>query len=226
MARKYILNERQYKLLKENLEDEANYPKEFDLQYFNNLNSFAKRVQYCNQKLYRLASGSARIVYMIDNETVLKLAKNRKGIAQNEVEAGMGEYYDLVDTGIFAAVYAHDERNLWIEMEFARRSRQSDFRRLIGVDFKTFCQFVDKAHGQYTPSRTWRSPMSNETFNHLIESNDFFNALNYYLSNYQPDVIGDLKRISSWGVAKRDSKEFLTLIDFGLNDDTYDKYYG
>ena len=44
------------------------------MKVFKSLPSFAARVRYCNEKLQRISSGSARIVYKIDDEKVLKLA--------------------------------------------------------------------------------------------------------------------------------------------------------
>jgi hypothetical protein len=46
--------------------------------------TFKKRLEYCKNMLGEPADkGSSRIVFDIDDETVLKLAKNRKGIEQN-----------------------------------------------------------------------------------------------------------------------------------------------
>ena len=68
--------------LDENM-DEA-YPTSFNIEEFKQLKSFNQRIQYCEQHLQRISSGSSRIVYKIDDEKVLKLAKNKKGLAQNE----------------------------------------------------------------------------------------------------------------------------------------------
>ena len=69
--------------------DEA-YPASFNMEEFKNMKSFNQRIQYCEQNLQRISSGSSRIVYRIDDEKVLKLAKNKKGLAQNEAEVDFG----------------------------------------------------------------------------------------------------------------------------------------
>lgn len=62
------------------------YPTSFDMDFFKTLPSFNQRIQYCEKYLQRISSGSSRIVYKIDDQKVLKLAKNKKGLAQNETE--------------------------------------------------------------------------------------------------------------------------------------------
>lgn len=53
------------------IDDEPKFDKIFDLLY---------------SKYYRIGSGSSRIVFALDNNTVIKMAKNEKGIAQNLAE--------------------------------------------------------------------------------------------------------------------------------------------
>lgn len=105
----------------ESLLDE-DYPLTFNMEHFKTLRSFNQRIQYCEQNLQRISSGTSRIVYKIDNEKVLKLAKNSKGLAQNEVEAGYSKYNDLED--LVARTFDYDEKNLWVEMELARPVRK------------------------------------------------------------------------------------------------------
>ena len=64
------------------------------LPEFLNIKSFSGKMKYANERLTRIGSGTGRVVYDIDGEKVLKLAKNPKGIAQNEAEAGAGYYRD------------------------------------------------------------------------------------------------------------------------------------
>ena len=77
--RKYIR-----KVLKESIEEA--YPESFNMETFKSLRNHAERNRYAAEHLQKIAAGSSRIVYKIDDEKVLKLAKNDKGIAQNETE--------------------------------------------------------------------------------------------------------------------------------------------
>ena len=81
------------------------YPQSFNMDEFKILNKFTERVKYCDQHLKKISAGSGRIVYMIDNTKVLKLAKNQKGVAQCNVEIQWGgDYYfksilaDVIDS--------------------------------------------------------------------------------------------------------------------------------
>jgi hypothetical protein len=58
---------------------EMAYPTNFSLEEFSQIRSFKGRVDYCEQRLQRLGSGSSRIAYKVDDEKCLKIAKNQKG---------------------------------------------------------------------------------------------------------------------------------------------------
>ena len=61
----------------------------FSLEELHNLTSYAKKKAYCREHLKRLGTGSSRMVFELNDETVLKLAINKKGLAQNDVEWDM-----------------------------------------------------------------------------------------------------------------------------------------
>ena len=63
----------------------------FRLDMLISATSFKQRLAYCREMLGDpIGEGSSRIVFRIDDETVLKLAKNSKGIAQNLEEIRLG----------------------------------------------------------------------------------------------------------------------------------------
>lgn len=65
---------------------EVNY-KEID-----SISSFQKRIIYCKNNLKRLSAGSTRIVYDLRNGNILKLAKHKLGLKQNEHEIYVSKY--------------------------------------------------------------------------------------------------------------------------------------
>lgn len=200
------------------------YPEAFNMEEFKQLRSFAARVRYCEQKLRRISSGSARIVYEIDNEKVLKLAKNTKGLAQNEAE---GNDWYLQKIGCFAKIYDVDENYLWIEMQKARRATAADFRRLTGHPFEFLCGFVNYVHSLY--SRRWQTHVDKKLYEEFMNSEEYeyslFSELYEYLANYGLESIGDIKKASSWGVVSENNTEYLVLVDFGITDYVADTYY-
>lgn len=229
MSKKIIITEQQLKELEKI--NEMAYPTFFNMNEFKSLPTFSARIKYCESKLQRISSGSSRIVYKIDDEKVLKLAKNKKGIAQNEVE---DDYY-LQQIGCFAEVYDVDENHQWIEMQLARRPKVSDFKRIFGYGFDVICAWIDYCANSYGASYVRNVYYNrNEKYDKLFNSPEFeenyeysiFEMLQHYLGDYQiNESTGDLKRISSWGLVKNNGQDDLVLIDFGLSDKVFNDYY-
>ena len=79
--KKIIINENQIKQLKEAI----NYG--FSFERLKQISSFNGKMRFCKEFLGdSIGRGSSRLVFQIDDEWVLKLAMNSKGIAQNEEE--------------------------------------------------------------------------------------------------------------------------------------------
>lgn len=224
---KIIVNECQFEKLKDIIKEMA-YPSSFNFDEFRNCRSFAERVRYCEARLQRIASGSSRIVYQVDNEKVLKLAKNQKGIAQNQVEYRLGTepYYTC-----FAEIYEYDEQGLWIEMEFCKKAKKSDFKAIYGVPFEVLCCMIYDMKNNYVHSRYGKINPYSE-YREIVqqiwngEENDLqllFTSVQEYMGSEMLESIGDLCRPSSWGI---NSEGYFTLIDYGLDDDVAKKYYG
>jgi len=205
----------------ENLLDEE-YPTNFDIAHFKTLKSFNQRVQYCQENLQRISSGSSRIVYKIDNEKVLKLAKNKKGLAQNEVEAGYSQYHDLSD--VTARVFEYNQDNLWIEMELARKVLKGDFQRITGFSFEDYIAAIHNYGNDVHPSKYSQDmPIDKEIVARMWED-EFVYGMFQYIGNYEAPV-GDLKRLSSYGIVKRGNQDAIVMIDYGLTSDVYSSYY-
>lgn len=208
-------------LLREALVGE-DYPSSWNIEEFKKLKSFNDRIKYCDTHLKKIASGSSRIVYMIDDEKVLKLAKNKKGLAQNEVEIEYGGYYDI--SNIVAKVFESDENNLWVEMELARKVTPNIFKSVVGVDFKTYSDAM--TYHYYTnikPSKYSYTQRKPENMDELWD-NEFIYSMLDFMGSYDIPV-GDLVRLSTYGLVKRDGQDSIVMIDYGLTHDVYASYY-
>ncbi len=117
------------------------YPAGWDMDEFKKLNSFEKRIKYCNTHLAKLGFGSSRIVYKIDDEKALKLAKNRKGLAQNELEIILSNSSNL--EGIVAETFDHSEDNSWLEMELAKELTPDLFKQITGLDWNDYIENIE-----------------------------------------------------------------------------------
>jgi len=212
-----------YEVIESYLEED--YPSNFDLEEFSKLTSFNKRIQYCQERLKRISSGSSRIVYMVDDTKVLKIARNEKGLNQNEIEAEYSNYYDIKD--ITAQVFAYDQNNLWVEMELARKVTPKIFEKVVGVSFDDYCAGLDKYFEAANPQRarrSWsRSDLDQAKYDAMWD-NEFIYDIFTFMGGYDTPV-GDLKRLSSYGLVKRDGVDTIVLIDYGITWDGIDTYY-
>jgi hypothetical protein len=202
---------------------EEDYPSNFDLEEFSKLNSFNKRIQYCQERLKRISSGSSRIVYMVDDTKVLKIARNKKGLAQNEIEIDYSNYYDLKD--ITAQVFAYDQNNLWVEMELAKKVTPAIFERVVGFTFADYCAGLRKHHDEINPKRgSWfSSDVSKEVYEAMWEDEFTYEMLSF-IGGYDIPV-GDLCKLNTYGLVKRNGEDTIVMIDYGLNNDVWQDYY-
>lgn len=198
------------------------YPESWNIDEFKKLSSFNARVKYCEEKLKRISSGSSRIVYQIDEEKVLKLAKNQKGVAQNEQEIQWGNdgYYG----DILAKVFDYDENNLWVEMELARRINPRKFQEIIGVPLKEYEYYLTKKVNEYQGKPTFRHLTVEPKYEEILENNEFVDKLISFIMDTD-SPLGDYGRLSSFGIVTRDGQDTIVVIDYGLNTDVYDTFY-
>lgn len=228
--------------------NEMAYPETFSMEEFKRIGTFSGRVNYCRARLRQMGRGSSRMVFEIDDDKVLKLAYNSKGIAQNMTEADP----TFRIYGIFAEVYDVHPKYHWIEMEKAVPAKISDFDKIYGGKNGLFSEFftewkydmeVDLTKGGVF--KEWLSPYVFHEFlrlsgNHIGDAWDgiynafedteeyegsLFEGLKQYILDMDLHACGDLRRISSYGVVERDGRKEIVLIDYGLNNDVFNKYY-
>jgi hypothetical protein len=216
---KIVISESQYNLIKKDLDED--YPESWNIETFKNLNTFKDRINYCNQHLKRISSGSSRIVYKVDDLKVLKLAKNRKGIAQNEVEVSYGNDYYL--EGLLAEIYEHDENNLWVEMQLARRVTPKIFKDIVGYDFLDYSDSLHHLNYIHFVKPGVKNAPKPVLYDVMWE-NDFINRMFDYVVNYEVPV-GDLTRLSTYGLVNDGKQDSIVLIDYGLTNEVYTSYY-
>lgn len=201
----------------------------FSLGYLKQLRSFAEKVRYCDEYLGgRIGNGTSRIVYQLDDEKVLKLAKNDKGIAQNEQEGRPDYYRDSI--GIFAEVYynlSDQDDYTFIVSEYVLPAKEKDLERIIGLDECTYERFVNTAEYNRLGRRKniWNR-MDDEDFQYLLEQDEygFLYQLNDYIMSYDMPA-GDFSVLRNLGIVSRDGQEQLVILDSGLSNEVYNKYY-
>ncbi|MDX1470936.1 MAG: hypothetical protein R3213_05535 [Flavobacteriaceae bacterium] len=187
----------------------------FSFEELNKIASFAGRIRYCQATLPRIASGSARIIYELGNDKVLKLARNAKGLAQNLNEADhfiQQHYGDII-----AKVTDYHQDDWWIVMERAKKVTKGSFKRLLGYSLDDFYDTLLWYWNTRQGKKTWSSPPENK--DEIMET-EFFNELIDLMANMAIEP-GDFSRPSSYG--EIDGR--LVITDYGLTKDTFDTYY-
>ena len=203
------------------------YQPQFRVHELDDLPSFNKKLDYCKKYLGpTFGRESSRVVFDFTDEAVLKLAYNKKGVEQNWNEDDMSRNNNIVVDCLEVA-----DDHTWIIQEAALPAKQTDFQKILGIKWDDFCKLVGYIYNMYAnPRERFRmSAMSKEDFEKYIDDEQnqnawWFNEFYGLMANWQLPY-GDLIRISSYGVVKRDGKAMIVVIDAGLTSDTFDAFY-
>ena len=192
----------------------------FDMEEFKKLNSFNKRIIYCQEHLERISSGSSRIVYKIDDKTVLKLARNTKGLLQNEVEYDMAN--DLY-VNCVAEVYEVDPKYYWIRSEMARKLTKPEFKKLTGFNFDDYTNVMQNHYYTCNPGVRCTLTVNKKIVDKMWENEFTYNMLDYMMCFDIPVV--DITKLNSYGIVNRDGEDSIVLIDYGFTNEVKNVYY-
>jgi len=203
----------------------------FRVDYLTNCKSFEERVEYCKQMLgFPIGDGSSRIIFQLDDETCLKLAKDEKGIAQNKEEMAVGfnhneEYMPKVYNGT-------DENNaLWIVAEYVIPAREEDFYKVAHVNFADVSKFAVFLDNYIEIRDLYVRSMAKFVLDGIAykygsnkRAVELFESICDFKSTYK-QYVGDLGRIDNWGIARRKGRTVFVMLDTGLSKDVYNQFY-
>lgn len=195
------------------------YPINFNMEEFKSLNSYAKRLKYAAERLKKLGAGSSRIVFDIDGVKVLKIARNDKGLAQNETESLMGKDSFLDDK--VAHVFEFHPKFQWVEMEKALKPSPTIFRKITGVDIVDLSDYLFEKYKYHNKGIKY----SNQELIKKLDENDFVINMEDVMVSYDMSP-GDLGKLNSYGVITRDGAHKIVLVDFGLSSSVGEEHYG
>lgn len=222
------------KLLNEMALEEMPLPSDWDKKIFSPNVPFSKQLKYARERAAEVGKGSSRVAFKIPYEgrdTVLKLAMNIKGMAQNEYEIRyiFEDYYLTDKLKLVIPGIDYDEVNdrpTWVHTEFAFKMHPIEFKKFFGGNPVELLQYAfyeaHKPHamfGGYVPS----------TYKNINPDSPHTQKFVDFIANYDTDNIGvgDFQSLSNWGVYKdRNSGEVRpVIIDFGLSSEIYKTYY-
>lgn len=202
---------------------EAPLPPDWEADIFDPRVPFETRVEYAKSKAKRLGAGSSRVVFQIPyqgRETALKVAKNRKGMAQNQAEAAMLDNQPLQRHGILIPLIDFDERGpepTWIHTEMARKARRADFSAAIGVDSPNKLVV-------YAMHVLGIRPSAYQHYAGLDLESNTVNRFMAFLSDIGASTFSeviDYAHPPNWG----EYQGRLVIIDAGLSESVYNDFY-
>lgn len=217
--------------------DEMALPADWDPAALGHDKSFKSRLQYALERAPRLGGGSSRVAFVIpDNgrETVLKVAKNNKGVAQNEAEVDVLDDGYLGKLDIVIPLVDYDKENpqpTWIQTEKANKISQRKLEKMLHAGGRwpmtNFLYAVDNLLGKkekYMPTLDQIKKDMIDTGSNEQDIDIFFDYVNQVadLVNSSNLLPGDFGRAANWG-------EFQgrpVIIDLGYTKSVHELYWG
>lgn len=220
--------------IEEEVLDEMPLPVDWDPQQYGPGTTFKARLAYALERAKKLGTGSSRVATTIEYQgrpTVLKIAKNQKGLAQNSVEASILEDGYASQMGILIPLIDYDEQNrepTWIHTEMAQKANEKQLCHLMKC--QSLSDLTRAAEAQLNEYGTHSQAILND----IIEKNEFFgaseqdadtfleyvNKLSELKSSFDIEL-GDFNRAANWGLYQGRP----IIIDVGFNSNVLNQYY-
>jgi hypothetical protein len=200
-------------------------PADWDKEKLGGRNSFASQIRYAKERAKQIGTGSSRVAFVVPYEgrqTVLKIAKNKKGLSQNEHEAGMFSDYYLKGLGVTIPMIDYDEDSItpsWIHTEFAAKAKPSDFIRATGLALHDLIRYAMMGCGKERPNGDQEKAWYQE-WQEKLDENELASGLIDLLGSYDIPV-NDFKAIGNWGIYDGGP----VIIDLGLSHDIMTSLY-
>lgn len=199
----------------------------FNLEEFKLLKTFLKRKEYCDRTLLKINSGSSRIVYKLEENKCLKLAKNRRGYIQNdnENEDWLQRSYGDILSELYETFYVGDDC-VWLISELATKTTEQRFEEMTGISFELHTHFISEHYYSNRPELDRNHQLQNFHRSFLDRKDIAENEEKYYFTERvntlisDADVaVGDLCRIVSYGEVNRDGDISIVIVDYGADDE-------
>ena len=175
------------------------------------LETYAARKKYAEDNLKHLSSGSARVVYLTPAKTVVKLAKNDKGIAQNKAETN-----PAMKSKFLNQIIKHADNYAWMETHYLDKITTKEFEEMSGIPFSDFEEAIRFGLKNVSENTDLKKPKNFDK----VAGTEIYKEMKRIGEKFQL-MPGDLARISSWGT--KDGRP--VLIDAGLTADVFANFY-
>lgn len=175
------------------------------------LETYNARKQYAEKNLKHLSSGSSRIVYLTPGETIVKLAKNDKGIAQNKAEAN-----PEMKSPFLNKILKHAPNYTWIETQYLDKITVKEFEEMAGITFSDFDEAIRFGLKNVSDNKDLTKPKNFDK----VAGSEIYKEMKRVGERFKL-MPGDIARISSWGT--KDGHPIL--IDAGLTAQVFADFY-
>ena len=193
------------------------------LKHLSSLSTFAARIRFCNSQIWeKLGSGTGRTVYAYSDTLVVKLAKNAKGVAQNNVESDvcLHQWYGSTVTDVIDA----DSDDKWLVAERVRKAVAADFKIHFGYPMKDVFGYITR-HFDVRERQAFEYEHLTASIIQALDENEQLQDLTNLICNWQMEdiygVYNDLISKRSWGVGNNR----LILMDYGFTKTVCDEHY-
>jgi hypothetical protein len=216
--------------------DEMALPADWDPAALGHDKTFKSRLEYALQRAPRLGGGSSRVAFTIpDNgrETVLKIAKNNKGLAQNQAEADILDDGYLGKLDIVIPLVDYDKQNptpTWLQTEKANKVSQQKLAKMLHAGGRwpmtNFLYALDNALGKKQKYMPTLEQIKKEMIENGSTEQDIEIFMDYVdqvanLVNSSSLLSGDFGTARNWG----EYQGRPVIIDLGYNQAAHDMYW-
>jgi hypothetical protein len=185
---------------------------------------YAKLKKNASQWFEKIGTGSSRDVYDVDGKYVIKVAKNPKGLAQNQKEYEVSRD-GYVDDIIAKVIYIASDESFLV-MEHARKIKSNkEFKQIMGFGIDYLNHHVHVTHSWKTKNFDWMTYQESDKPT-TEKQKELVGRIDDYIVDYVGnEAFGDVGRLSSWGIKKRNGRPTGVLIDYGIDQTIYKKHY-
>lgn len=176
-----------------------------------------------------LGAGSGRVVFDLGDGTVLKIAKNPKGVSQNGMETDgfiQQEYDDVI-----APVIDSDPDDLWLVMAKAKKVGTKRFEQLTGIPSRR-TSYGSKLPAHYlllsALRMLWEREHGEQASGSLLTQEEAEQILSMPFAERLVSLMrdmdmppGDFGRLSTYG----ELNGRLVLVDYGLSSGVWAEHY-
>lgn len=189
-------------------------------------NTFKSRLAYLKKQATRIGAGSSRVAFVVPMDdgtpSVVKIAKNSKGLAQNEAEISIMNDGYFRNMDIILPLFDFDDKSsqaTWLQTAQAKKVSEKRLAELLhcpdGVGF-----FINRVQEAINGKTVRWNPNDN------LSEEDFEERSHYVDELHEIEIstdlmLNDLRSPRNWGEYKGKP----VIIDLGFTADVYNQHY-